>query len=104
MENISKTREIIIEISRRPNVFNRTRNSALCFKCETAAELLTFSQAAEFCRTTLYDIYRRAENGEFHLLHNSKGEVRICQNSLQNHRLNLSEIIKVGESVCQTVN
>ena len=104
MENISKTREIIIEISRRPNVFKRTRNQALCFKCEAVTELFTFSQAAEFCRTTLYNIYRRAENGGFHLIHNSKGDVLICQNSLQNHRLNLSETIKAGEFVRQTVN
>ena len=104
MENIHKTREIVIEIRSRPNIFKRTRNRALCFKCEDVAELLTFSQATEFCRTTLYNIYRRAENGEFHLLHNSSGEVRICQNSLQKHQIYSSETMKVGEIVRQTIH
>ena len=104
MENIHKTREIIIEINRRPNVFKRTRNQASCFKCENVTELLTFSQAAEFCRTTLYDIYRRAEKGDFHLIHNSKGEVLICQNSLQNYRINSAETMKVGEFVRQIIH
>jgi hypothetical protein len=103
MENRRKTREIIIEISRRRNDFKRTRNRAWCFKCEVVAELLTFPQAADFCRTTLYDIYQRAENGEFHLIHNSKGEVLICQTSVQKHRIYSAEKLKVGEFVQQII-
>lgn len=103
MENRRKTREIVIEISRRRNDFKRTHNKAWCFKCEIVAELLTFSQAADFCRITLYDFYRRAENSELHLIHNSKGEVAICQNSLQKHRIHSAEELKVGKFVQQIV-
>ncbi len=103
MENSRKTREIVIEISRRRNELKRIRKRAWCFKCESIIEPLTFPQAAEFCRITLYDFFRRAENGEFHLIHNLKDEVLICRNSLQNHRINLSETIKVGELVQQII-
>ncbi len=60
MENINRTREIIIEI--------RSRRRTVGFP-----------------RTTNYEIYRRAENGKFYLLHNSSDEVQTCLNSSQNH-------------------
>lgn len=103
MENRNKTREIIIEISRRRIPFKRTRYQAFCLKCGEIAELLNFSPAAEYCQTTLYDIYRRAENGEFHLIHNSKGEVRICRNSLQKQLINSSEAKKSGDFTIHTI-
>ncbi len=60
MENTTRTREIVIEI--------RSRRTA-----------------AGFPRTMQYEIYRRGENGEFYLMHNSRDEVQMCLNSLQNH-------------------
>lgn len=103
MENRRKIREIVIEISHRRNDFKDTRNRAWCFKCESVTELLTFSQAADLCRTTFYDFYRRAEKDEFHLIRNSKSEVLICQVSLQKICIHSAEVIKTGEFVQQII-
>lgn len=103
MENTYKTREIIIEISSRRTDFNHTRNRAWCFKCHSVTELLTFPLAADFCRTTQYDIYRYAENGEFHLIDNSQGEVQICKTSLQKHHISSAQMLKANEYVRQIV-
>lgn len=61
----------------------RTHNRAFCFLCEQTTLLLTFRQAAQMCEITVEEVLRYAEGGAVHRLHNSRGEVLICQGSLR---------------------
>jgi hypothetical protein len=60
----------------------RTRDRVFCADCEKPVKLLTFAQAVEFVRTGLENIQRLAETGALHRLHNRKGAVMICSESL----------------------
>jgi hypothetical protein len=61
----------------------RTHNRAFGFLCQTITPLLTFRQAAQICEMTVEEVLRCATGGAVHRLHNSRGEVLICRNSLQ---------------------
>lgn len=61
----------------------RTHNRAFCFLCEQTMLLLTFRQAAQICEIKFEEVLRYAEGGAVHRLHNSRGEILICQCSLQ---------------------
>jgi hypothetical protein len=60
----------------------RTRDRAFCPDCDKPVKLLSFEQAADFIQTGLEDILRLAEMRELHRLHNRKGVVMICADSL----------------------
>lgn len=61
----------------------RSRTKAFCSLCKAQVELMTFSQAAHFCFSDPDTIIELAEKGKFHRIHNRKGEVMICRNSLE---------------------
>ena len=60
----------------------RTRDRAFCPECEKPVKLLAFPEAAAFVKTGLENILRLAERRELHRLHNRKGAVMICSESL----------------------
>jgi DNA-binding LytR/AlgR family response regulator len=62
--------------------FKRTENEAYCLLCEREVELKTFEQAAEILKTNFREILDLAEAGQVHRLHNSRGRVVICSESL----------------------
>lgn len=55
---------------------------AYCPICEKAVELVTFESAAELFRTDVQDITLLAKQGNLHRLHDRKGEILICNDSL----------------------
>lgn len=61
----------------------RTRQQAFCPLCETEVDLLSLDQAAEHCSTEPEEISRLIQNRSIHCLHNRKGAVLICFNSLR---------------------
>lgn len=92
-ENI---KTIQIKIRRITKGVRRSRNKAFCFLCRIDVELVSIPQAAHDCRTTQYEIYQLAEAGEIHRLHNAKGSIMICRNSLkkaENHLHSAQTII-----------
>ena len=60
----------------------RTRDRAFCPDCDKPVKLLSFDQAADFIQTGMENILRLAEMHELHRLHNRKGVVMICADSL----------------------
>ena len=60
----------------------RTRDRAFCPDCEKPVKLLSFEEAVGFIKTGFENIFRLAEMHELHRLHNRKGEVMICADSL----------------------
>lgn len=67
-----------------PNIskFPRSRSRAYCPRCEKPVELMSFEEAAEFYKANVGDIEALTETGELHRVHNSKGKVLICSDSL----------------------
>ncbi len=60
----------------------RTSNFAECPLCGKLVELFDFSHAATLFHTDLQDIEYLTIAGSVHRVHNRKGEVRVCGNSL----------------------
>lgn len=61
--------------------FPRSRSRAFCPRCEKPVDLMTFEEAAEFCKVKVGDIETQAAKGDLHRIHNSKGKVLICSES-----------------------
>ena len=60
----------------------RTADRALCPLCEKPVKLLTFSEAADLFKTVREEIENLAKNGKLHRIHNNRGRVMICAESL----------------------
>jgi hypothetical protein len=60
----------------------RTSDRALCPLCEKPVKLLSFSEAADFFKTDVREIENLAETGKLHRIHNNRGKVMICTESL----------------------
>lgn len=60
----------------------RTGDRAFCLRCQKPVDLMTYSKSAEFFKTDLEDIRKHAESGDLHRIHNRRGEMMICCNSL----------------------
>ena len=60
----------------------RTRDRAFCPDCDKPVKLLSFEQAADFIQTGFENLLRLAEMRELHRLHNRKGVVMVCADSL----------------------
>jgi hypothetical protein len=60
----------------------RTRDRAFCPDCDKPVKLLSFAEAEDFVKTGFENILRLAEMHELHRLHNRKGVVMICADSL----------------------
>ena len=63
-------------------IYLRRRSAAYCPLCEKLVELLGFSEAADLFNTDTDDIELLANAGEIHRIHNSRGKVLICSDSL----------------------
>jgi len=63
-------------------IYLRRRGAAYCPLCEKLVELLGFSEAADLFNTDTDDIDSLARGGEIHRIHNSRGKVLICSDSL----------------------
>lgn len=71
-----------IEVNRTSANFHRTKIRAFCLRCQKPVDLMTYSNAAEFFKTDLEDIQGLAETGNLHRIHNRRGEMMICSDSL----------------------
>lgn len=60
----------------------RTRNQTFCSICKLQVGLVAVEKAAETYETTSVEIVVLAEKGIIHRLHNAKGNVMLCANSL----------------------
>ena len=63
-------------------IYLRRRGSAYCPLCEKLVELLGFSEAADLFNTDTDDIELLTKAGEIHRIHNSRGKVLVCSDSL----------------------
>jgi hypothetical protein len=63
-------------------IYLRRLGFAFCPVCEKPVELLSFDAAAELFKTNVRDIESLAEGSELHRVHNRKGLVLICSDSL----------------------
>ena len=70
------------ELNRISANFHRTKIRAFCLRCQKPVDLMTYSGAAEFFKTDLEDIQELAETGHLHRVHNRRGEMMICSDSL----------------------
>ena len=61
--------------------FRRT-TSAYCPKCEKPVDLLSHERSADLFKTDIQDIEFLAKQNLIHRVHNRKGTVLICSNSL----------------------
>lgn len=73
---------MVTEINRISANFHRTRGRAFCLKCQKPVDLMAYANAAEFFKTDLEDISNLAETGQLHRIHNRRGEMMICSDSL----------------------
>lgn len=62
--------------------FPRTYDRAFCPRCQKPVNLMFFDEAAGFYKTQIAAIAAIAETGNLHRIHNSKGEILICSESL----------------------
>lgn len=60
----------------------RTRDRAFCLKCQKPVDLMTYAKAAEFFKMEVEDILQLAEGGHLHRIHNRRGVMMICGDSL----------------------
>jgi hypothetical protein len=60
----------------------RTRDRALCPLCEKPVKLFSFAETADYFKTELSEIENLAETGKLHRIHNNRGKVMICAESL----------------------
>ncbi len=60
----------------------RTADRALCPLCEKPVKLLSFSDTADFIKADIREIENLAKNGKLHRIHNNRGLVMICTESL----------------------
>lgn len=60
----------------------RTKTVALCPSCRKPVKLISVSRTAEFYKTTLEEIYQLRDKLVLHPVHNIKGELMICEESL----------------------
>ena len=60
----------------------RRSDQAFCLICQKPVKLLTFLQTADFFEIDVSHVYRLSEKSELHLLHNRKGKVMVCGDSL----------------------
>lgn len=60
----------------------RTKNRALCLSCQKPVALMSIESATEFYKTNVYEIKFLARNIILHPVHNNRGELMICTDSL----------------------
>jgi hypothetical protein len=78
----NEEKEITNEVRRVRATPYRTSRRAYCPMCGKPVELLGFSEAVDFFKTDFQAINGLVERGELHRLHNRKGLVMICADSV----------------------
>ena len=76
------THEAVHDTSNANTRYFRPAASAYCPVCEKPVELLGYSDAADTFNTDADDIELLVENGELHRVHNKRGNILICSDSL----------------------
>ncbi len=95
--------QVIRKVQRKKAERERGRNQAVCFLCKRQTALLSVRQAAEYCETTKYEILRSAKKGAIHRIHNSRGEVLICQISLRQAEIQFKDTLPLNLEFLKTL-
>ena len=74
--------KVIREVQRKKAERERTQTQAFCLLCKKQTTLLTIGEATQIHQFTLDEIARYVAAGLLHRVHNSKGELLFCGNSL----------------------
>ena len=75
--------KVIREVQRKKAERERTKTQAFCLLCKKQTTLVGVDAAAQVHQFTLDEISQYVADGVFHQIHNSKGEILFCQNSLR---------------------
>jgi sulfur relay (sulfurtransferase) DsrF/TusC family protein len=94
---------VIRKVQRKKAARKRSEKQAFCFICEKQVSLLTFQQASELNETNRLKITKHLEKGLLHRIHNSKGEVSICRDSLQKAELQEAETLPLRPNFLKTL-
>lgn len=86
MQTFKTFSRITMTIKQVPDKLRRSKSKAFCLLCRIRVNLKSFQQAADYCRTNELEVQFLAERNELHRIHNSKGEIRICAESLRELR------------------
>ena len=60
----------------------RTKNRAFCPSCQKPVDLMSIEEAAGFYKTNVGDIKSLTQNIILHPIHNSRGNLMLCTDSL----------------------
>ncbi len=60
----------------------RSRDRAFCILCDRIVRLVTPQESEEMFKANWVELMQLTEQGKIHRIHNSKGRIRICFNSL----------------------
>ncbi len=63
------------------NKIFRTEKRAFCMKCDKPVDLISFEKAVDSMKTSFLEVFRSANMGKLHRIHNKKGKVMICAES-----------------------
>lgn len=74
---------VIGKIQHKIFVAGRTQSQAFCFSCSEQVSLMSFQQATELDEASQTELIGFLESGAIHRVHNSKGHILICLNSLR---------------------
>jgi hypothetical protein len=78
-----KTEPISFEPESSMNFGKRSRGKAFCVSCQRQVNLITFDTAIIVLCVNPDDFLRLLEEGNIHRLHNSKGKILACLNSVK---------------------
>jgi len=77
-----RTREGMYDETYVDAIYLRRRGFAYCPVCDKFVELLGFSESADLFNTDTDDIESLVIGGELHRIHNIRGKILICSDSL----------------------
>ena len=80
METFNSAETIRINLSEH---YGRSQTKAFCALCREKVSLMSFQQATMLDEASQNELVEFLENGAIHRLHNSRGQILICFNSLQ---------------------
>jgi hypothetical protein len=78
-----KTEPVSFEPESSVNFGKRTSTKAFCIVCQRRVSLITFDTAIIVLCVNPDDFLRLLEDGRIHRLHNSKGRILACLNSVR---------------------
>ena len=73
---------ITVETWNQTNVRKGRQNAAICQLCGAETRIFTPEEAASLAQIPILEIYRRIENGAFHVVKTQDGTRFVCGNSL----------------------